>query len=180
MCYQCRINPVYEFTNKRKVCRNCFIKWFEKKFLYTIRKFNMLEKGDIVFYENKKDFCSVVLGEVLKIVESKGRIKLTQKKRYDKFAKSSTLDDSAFEILNSFLLKNNKNLKEILPIYKKNIKPLYLFLDKEILLYAKLKNLKFKKIKKKKDRISEFLNESEKKHPEIKRAIVNGFLKFQK
>jgi hypothetical protein len=51
-------------------------------------------------------------------------------------------------------------------------------LDEEILLYAKLKKLKFEKYKVKKDKIREFEDEFEKKHPEVKRAIVNSLLEL--
>ena len=47
MCKLCKTKPVYEFTNQRKLCKACFIHWFEKKFLYTIRKFNMIRFGNI-------------------------------------------------------------------------------------------------------------------------------------
>jgi hypothetical protein len=46
------------------------------------------------------------------------------------------------------------------------------------LLYAKLKNLKYKNIKKKEDKLNNFLNNFEKKHPEVKRAIVNSILEL--
>jgi len=62
------------------------------------------------------------------------------------------------------------------------IKPLYLFLDEEVLLYAKLKKLKFKKEikgkKTKKDKISNFIDDLEVKHPEIKHAIINSYLEL--
>jgi hypothetical protein len=178
MCKQCQTNPVYEFTNKRKLCKNCFIHWFEKKALYTIRKFNMLNKGDVVSYEKKSDFRSVVLGEILKLIAEKGRINLTSGKKFTKIAIQNTIDLIAYEIINELINGKNKNLKKLLPAENKFIKPLYLFLDKEILLYAKLKKLKFEKCSEKKDKISEFINELEKKHPEVKRAVVNGFLKL--
>jgi tRNA(Ile)-lysidine synthase TilS/MesJ len=64
-------------------------------------------------------------------------------------------------------------------VNKDEIKPLYLFLDDEVLLYAKIKNLKFKAQKEnKKDDISIFLNELEKKHPEIKRAVINQYIEL--
>jgi tRNA(Ile)-lysidine synthase TilS/MesJ len=72
--------------------------------------------------------------------------------------------------------KNVSELKNYLPIQGNIIKPLYLFLDSEILLYAKLKGLKFKQKKKKGDKIQRFEDEFEKKHPEVKRAIVNSLL----
>jgi tRNA(Ile)-lysidine synthase TilS/MesJ len=73
---------------------------------------------------------------------------------------------------------NVSELKKNLPSYENAVKPLCLFLDEEILLYAKLKNLKFRKAQEKKDKIRNFEDEFEKKHPEVKRAIVNSVLKL--
>ena len=84
----------------------------------------------------------------------------------------------AGEITNTLIKKNMNELKKISPMENRIIKPFYLFLDEEVLLYAKLKNLKFKKRKEKKNKISNFIDSLEKKHPEIKRAIVNSFLKI--
>lgn len=185
MCKICEIKPVYEFTNKRKLCKTCFIRWFEKKFLYTIRRFEMIKKGETIGYFKKNDFRSVVLEELLKMFTKKSPIKLvkiSQKKNtINKIAISETTDTQATEIIKIIIKDNSQKLQKNIPISKKEIKPLYLFLDKEVLLYAKLKKLKFKKsIKQKKDIISEFINELEKKHPEIKRAIIKSNLKLNK
>ena len=91
---------------------------------------------------------------------------------------TSSLDSESNDIVNLIILGNTSNLKKSLPVEKNVIKPLYLFLDEEILLYAKLRNLKFKKHKIKKDKINNFLIEFEKNHPEVKRAIVNSLLKL--
>jgi len=57
------------------------------------------------------------------------------------------------------------------------IKPLYLFLDKEVLLYAKLRGLKFGDVEeKRKDNISLFIDEMEKLHPEVKQAVIASYL----
>ncbi|MFH1801792.1 MAG: hypothetical protein ABH804_03115 [archaeon] len=179
MCHICNTKPVYEFTNKRKLCKNCFIKWFEKKALYTARKFNMLNKGDFVCYKKSSDFRDVVLENTLKMFAEKGRIKLTKGRKYDKFAIPVTINLTAYEFADKIINKSVKNMNEFLPKNKKIIKPLYFFLDEEVLLYVQLKKLKFKKIKeKKKDKISQFINELEKKHPEVKRAVVSSYLKL--
>lgn len=172
MCYLCKIKPVYEFTNKRKVCGNCFVKWFDKKIFYTIRRFEMLSNGDLVNYEKGNGFREVVLENVLKMVAEKGRIKLTKGKKFDKVAIPITTDLMAYNSFNEFINGNIENLKK----NKKIITPLILFLDKEVLLYAKLKKLKFEKDKKRESKTKIFVNYLEKKHPEIKRSIVNGFL----
>ncbi len=179
MCKLCETNPVYEFTNKRKLCKRCFINYFQKKILYTIRKFNMIKNGDVVLYKKKNDFKSVVLREMLKFVSDKTDIILTTSgRKSEKIAVASSIDSEAEKIVKILINGNASELKNFLPVYGKIIKPLYLFLDEEILLYAKLKNLKFKKSKEKKGKIKDFEDEFEKRHPEVKRAIVNSILEL--
>jgi len=179
MCNTCKTKPVYEFTNKRKLCKNCYIHWFEKKSLYIIRKFNMLKNGDVVTYSKTNDFRSVVLEDILKMIAEKGRINVIANKvsqiKITKFAIPTTIDMTADEILKS-IIKKSVDLAETKPVHKKTIKPLYLFLDKEILIYAQLKKLKFKIPKERENKIAKFLDELERKHPEIKRAVVNSYL----
>lgn len=188
MCKICEIKPVYEFTNKRKICKNCFIRYFQKKFLYIIRKFEMINRGDTVGYNNECGFRDVVLEDLLKMFSEKGIVEIVKllksevgsRKSDFKFAISSTIDFEADKIVHILVKGDVKNLKEIAPTNKKIIKPLYLFLDKEVLLYAKIKKLKFKKEKKSGDELSMFVESLEKKHPEIKRAILNSYLELYK
>ena len=188
MCKQCEKNPVYEFTNQRKLCARCFIRYFQKKVFYIIRKFKMIKKDDVIGYENKGDFRGVVIEDVLRGFAEKAMIelvKLPNRRKTNKIAITSTIDLESNKIINSLIYDKLNKLKEVSPVEKINnqtfIKPLYLFLDEEVLLYAKLKRLKFlKKQKLPKNKVFEFINELEKKHPEIKRAIVNTYLKLYK
>ena len=180
MCKNCEIKPVYEFTNKRKLCRRCFVRYFQKKFFYIIRKFGMIRNNDVVGYKSKGDFQSVVLEYVLKMFAEKSMIDLVKmpgKKKLDKIAITSNIDLESDKIIR-VIIKGDADLKKVSPVDKKIIKPLYLFLDKEVLLYAKLKRLKFKRVRKTKDKIRKFIDELEKKHPEVKRAIVNSYLEL--
>ena len=260
MCRQCELKPVYEFTNKRKLCKRCFIRYFQKKVLYTIRKFEMIGKEDVVGYDvsgthhqvgpeevglkegciplwarepatqapknillniftkgahfartpkhfSKKMFTrGIVLEDVLKMFAEKAIVELvklpsntprvypeksfskifTKGRKLDKIAIASTIDLQANEIICTLIQGEAKDLKKLKPVDGRIIKPLYLFLDKEVLLYAKLRKLKFVKNKKEavrssllerqKDKISNFIDELEKKHPEVKRAVVNSYL----
>lgn len=45
-CKLCEINPVYKLLNGEKLCKTCFIKYFENKVFKTIRKFNLFELDD--------------------------------------------------------------------------------------------------------------------------------------
>jgi hypothetical protein len=181
MCKLCEETPVYEFTNKRKLCKKCFIHYFQKKVLYTIRKFSMIH-GEIIGYSKRNDLKGIVLEDILKFASEKinfSLIKLPNKKA-EKIAVDSSIDTESEDIINNLINGNASNLKKDLPIEKNIIKPLYLFTDEEILLYAKIKNLNFKQERKKEDKIKNFINESEKKHPEVKRAIVNSLLELYK
>lgn len=180
MCKQCETNPVYEFTNQRKLCKNCFINYFNKKVLFTLRKYNLIKSGDIIAYQKRNDFRSVVLETILKMISEKYGFKVVQlpDKKANKIAIASTLDLESHDIMKSLIDEDSSNLEKILPSEKNMIKPLYLFLDEEISLYAKLKNLKFRETKKHSDRINNLLNEFEKKHPEVKHAVVNSVLEL--
>ena len=74
MCHLCNTKPVYEFTNKRKLCKNCFIHWFEKKFLYINRKFGMIKRGDVIVIKGN-DYKNEVLKHILRNLKEFGMIK---------------------------------------------------------------------------------------------------------
>lgn len=177
MCQLCKTKPVYEFTNKRKLCARCFVNYFQKKILYTLRKFKMIRQGDIIGYKKTKDFKGVVLENILKFISEKSGVEVVvlPDKRANKIASDSSADSEAEEIINVLIRGKIFQLNKELPVEKNVIKPLYLFLDEEILLYAKLLNLKFSN----KEEKSTFIGEFEKKHPEVKRAIVNSLLKLE-
>jgi len=177
MCKTCQTKPVYEFTNQKKLCKNCFIQKKKKKALFTIRKFGMIRRGDVVSVKGK-GYRKIVLKYLLGILEEKGVIEI--KGKGNKIAVTSTLDSEANEIVEILIKGDVKNLKNLKPVEGKTIKPLYLFLDEEVLLYAKLKGLKFNEEKEKETKISEFIDDLEIKHPEIKRAVVNSYLGLYK
>jgi tRNA(Ile)-lysidine synthase TilS/MesJ len=179
MCKLCETNPVYEFANQRKLCKNCFIYWFNKKFLYTLRKYEMIKSEDKIAYENKGDFRGIVLEENLKQFGNRARIELIKNtKKYDKIALSSSLDQESYLFVKSLIENKLSKINDLLPKNKKEIRPLYLFLDKEIKLYAELKKLKYKKTKEKKSEWENFIDKLEESHPEIKQAIIQSYLKI--
>jgi len=192
MCKLCETKPVYEFTNKRKLCKKCFIKYFQKKVLYTIRRFEMLKRDEVIGYKHNLDFRNVVLENILEMFAEKWMIKIVElrsqahdinkqlidNKRISKVAIGQSIDLTAYKIINTLINKSAKNFGDVAPTESKIIKPLYLVLDKEVFLYAKLKDLKFKKENTEKDEISNFIDRLEINHPEVKRAIVNGYLEL--
>ncbi|VVB82839.1 Uncharacterised protein [uncultured archaeon] len=140
----------------------------------------MIKTEDIIGYKKTNTLKGVVLEDLLLLLNKKYGtevIKLPNKKA-TKIASDSSIDSESNEIVNLIIEKNSTGLKKELPVEKNLIKPLYLFLDEEILLYAKIKNLKFKDEKIKKNKINNFLEEFEKKHPEVKRAVVNSVLEL--
>lgn len=180
MCKLCETNPVYEFTNQRKLCARCFVNYFQKKFLYTLGKFNMIKQGDVIGYKKSNDFKGVVLEYLLNFASRKYNFTLVKlPKKADKIAVDSSLDSESENIVNTLIKGNSLKLKKNLPVEGKIIKPLYLFLDEEILLYARIKKLGFSRdVLGKKNKIENFLDEFEKKHPEVKRAVVNSLLEL--
>jgi len=139
-------------------------------------------KPDVVGYENAGDFRGVVLEDALEFFSKKAMVeivKLPSKKKVTRKAISSTIDGQSDKMIHILMKGDINDLKEISPVIKKVIKPLYLFLDKEVLLYAQLKGLEFSEDNKvKRDEISMFIDDLEKGHPEIKRAIINSYLEL--
>jgi len=190
MCRQCALNPVYELTNKRKFCKNCFCRYFEKKVLHTIRKYLLLDNTKRVFVICKTIKGKIILNILDKIAKKRG-IEVIQSrsypktKKYERVAIEDCIDDEAFSII-FVMMGKNPSFDFIGPKIKKGnlifIKPLYYCLDREIKLYAKINSIKGKtKLPEKnplKSRISDFIDFMEEKHPEIKNAIVNSMLEI--
>ena len=173
------------------------MRYFQKKVLYTIRRFGMIKKGDVIMCKRANDFRSVVLEDVLNVVEKKAPVKIVNSstKKVNKIAVNMTADLVAEEIVKELIKGKIKDVERFAPMNKKEIKPLYLFLDEEVLLYArlrskfcipkgmcqhyaKLRKHKFKKERLKVNKIREFIEGLKKKHPEVKHAIVNSYLKI--
>lgn len=190
MCRQCALNPVYELTNKRKFCKNCFCRYFEKKVLHTIRKYRLLDDTKRVFVICKTIKGKIILNILNKIAKKRG-IEVIQSrsypktKKYGRIALEDSIDDEAFSIIFAMMGKN-PSFYFIGPDIKKGnrifIKPLYFCLDKEIELYAKINSIKGKTRLPEKNalklKISDFIDFMEEKHPEIKNAIVNSILEI--
>jgi hypothetical protein len=184
MCKLCETKPVYEFSNGRSVCARCFLNWFGKKFFYTIRKFEMIGRGESVGYKSSGDFRGAVLEHMLKVWTERAGVELHNNKG-NRIAISVTSDLESYEIINSLIKGKAKKGGPVegapkgVPFSKgKIIKPLYLFRDEEVLLFAKLRRLRYKKTKENGNKISEFVDELEKKHPEVKHSIISSWLKI--
>ena len=78
-CKNCSINPIIQLTNSNiKLCKSCFIRYFEKKAFKTIHQFNLIDKKDkiAVAISGGKDSLSV-LNLLNKLAEKRMDIKLT-------------------------------------------------------------------------------------------------------
>ena len=61
-CKKCETTPIYKLLNGEKLCKLCFIKYFENKVFKTIRKFNLLKLNDkiVVAVSGGKDSITVL------------------------------------------------------------------------------------------------------------------------
>ncbi len=130
----------------------------------------MIKKNDKIIISKKKDFRNIVMNHLL---EKFFQDRLSKKGNTITIA--STIDSETEEFLENLTENTFAKIQK-----KKNeIRPIHLFRDKEILLYARLINLKFNKRKKKKEKnLSKFLDELEKKHPEIKWSVMKSYSKL--
>ncbi len=260
-CKQCSEYPVYQGQHHEPLCKNHYIKYFEKKVFKTISKYQMLENGDkvavalsggkdssvLLYLLNKfreqyqgfelsavlidegipnyreitkrdaQKFCKQ-LGIPLQIITFKQEIgkklhQLTQGKnpcatcgvlrRYflnkgarnlhaSKIATGHNADDEAQSIWMNAIKGNLEFSAKLGPItgmiahekFVKRIKPLYFMLEKEVLIYAKLKNLPVTFVECPNTKMSfrnemgRILNELEAKYPGTKQSILNSFLEI--
>lgn len=107
-----------------------FIKYFESKVLYTIRKFRL--------FHSLKGKCNINFSiQELFSQEKIGDIKISRE----------CLDDISVLILQAMIEQSGKKkLKELLPLTyrpKKLIRPFYLMSREEMILYSKLKHLRY-------------------------------------
>lgn len=159
-CKNCLNNPVWRFTNKKQLCRNCFLDYFERKVFATIRKFNLMPKNKIFFIKKDNSVNTNVLIQVLG-------------KRFQvQFFKRASIDTSSISnIANSIfsrILNGNFNSK------LENKSPLFYLTEKEIDLYAQLNRLKGKKTKENK-KIKELFSKFKAKNPDLEHNVVNAY-----
>ncbi|MEA3378624.1 MAG: TIGR00269 family protein [Nanoarchaeota archaeon] len=73
-CKKCELEPVYKLSSGVKLCKSCFLKYFEKKVRKTIRIYNLIKKGDkvIVAVSGGKDSSTIL--EILSKLHLKNKI----------------------------------------------------------------------------------------------------------
>jgi len=130
------MKTVWTFTNQRELNKSQFLDYVERKVFRTIRKYQMLTKNKNIILNKSQNLNTVVLK---KILQTKFQVK--------QLAKPNLLSDNLSQIAENIF----KNILK--GEFKKKLKtnnPLLYLSDKEIELYAKLKNIKG--IKRKQDK----------------------------
>jgi len=129
-CKNCKEKPVIKLGNSNiSLCKNCYIKYFEKKVKKTITDFDLIEKDDhiVVACSGGKDSTSL-LYLMKKITEKRKDIKITalaidegihgyrneSLKFLTEFCKNNQVDLKIFSYKEEF----GKSLDEILKTYK--------------------------------------------------------------
>jgi len=122
------MKTVWTFTNKKELDKNQFINYFERKIFRTIRKFKILPKDKIFKIKKSNDLNTIILK---KILETKFQVKYSTKPN----TSSDNLSQIAEDIFKN-IIKGNFNNPQ------KTNAPLIYLSDKEVELYANLKNIK--------------------------------------
>ena len=153
------VKHVWQFTNQRKLTKQEFIRYFEKKVKSTIRKYDM--PINLIKSNNLK---SNIINNITKdLLVKKGKLS------------DDNLNDVSVGILYIMIYGNEKELEKLKP---KN-QPLYFLSNKEILLYAKLVGINGELVEKKGKMkgIDAFIIKLEEKNQDIRLNIVNGLLR---
>jgi hypothetical protein len=119
---------VWTFTNQKELTKSEFINYFERKVFRTIRKHQLLPSDKIFTLKKQNDLNTIILK---KILETKFQVKFSTSPNIS----SDNLSESAENIFKK-IIKGNFKIKP------KTNAPLIQLSDKEVELYAKLKNIK--------------------------------------
>jgi hypothetical protein len=152
---------VWEFTNQKKLTKNEFISYFERKVYKTIRKQNILSKKREITLKKSENLNSKV---IKKILEKKFIIK----EKNNSEINDENATDISYNCLENILKGNYTKL------FNQKIKrPLYYLTDKETELYAKLTNTKGKKKKRKKE-VQKLFEKFSKKNQDLEQNIIKA------
>ncbi len=161
-CKNCKTKPIWEFTNQTRLCKNCFTDYFEMKVFKTIRKYQMLPENRIIKLEKNSTINTNILKYIL---EKKFKVRFSVKPNFS----SKNLSQSAEKIFSNILKGKFKG-----PTPTNPPKPLYFLSNKEIKLYASLKEIKGK-LPKQDKKIQELFQKFLTKNPDLEHNIINAF-----
>ncbi|MDP2947217.1 MAG: hypothetical protein Q8N88_03810 [Nanoarchaeota archaeon] len=155
-------NFVWQFTNQKKLTKNEFIGYFEKKVFRNIRKYEMLPKNRLIKLKNSSDLNTTILKQIL---EQKFKIEFSIKPNFS----SENLSEVAEKIFKNILVGKFTGPKP----KDKISRPLYFHSDKEVELYAELKNISGKK-RKPDDKIRSLFEKFIGKNPDLEINVVKA------
>jgi hypothetical protein len=127
------MKTVWTFTNKRELDKNQFIDYVERKVFRTIRKHQILPQDKVIILKKANTLNAQILKQIL---QTKFQVKHSTKPNIS----TDNLSQAAEDIFKKITKGNFKNKP-------KTNAPLIQLSDKEIELYAKLKNIKGEKRK---------------------------------
>ncbi|MFA5060767.1 MAG: hypothetical protein WC494_00425 [Candidatus Pacearchaeota archaeon] len=157
---------VWKFTNQRELNKKEFINYFERKIFRTIRKYGMLPKDRIILLKKSDNLNYLVLKRVL---GGKFKVKFSNKPNFS----SENLSECAERIFINILKGKFTGPKP----KDKISRPLYFLSDKEIELYAKIKNIYGGK-RKSNRKIGKLIDKFSEKNQDIEINIVNAMEKI--
>lgn len=174
-CYLCKKEGNIEYQ-KRPICSSCFSRIIEKRIRKNARINKLFNKNDRILVLGKinKYFVESMLKDlpVKLFFRAKEDKEFIKKNRINKVVALWTLDDEA-----------NKFIKGVFSAKKvkanKKIKLLVNVSDKELEMFSKSNKIKFNPNKKDKD-VQKFLDNVEKKHPNIKFNLLRNINELNK
>jgi tRNA(Ile)-lysidine synthase TilS/MesJ len=168
-CYLCNKAAKIKQQKGRAVCNQCFVRLIEKR----IRKQTRLEKS----FKPKDKI--LVLGDVadylVKSITKNMNIRIFSRKnkKINKIVVEHTLDDELNQFVKE-IFQNKKHKKQ-----GKTIKILKNITDKDIMLFAKIKGLRFKPNKKDK-KFQDFLDQVQARYPNAKYNLLRNMEELRK
>ena len=121
------MKSVWRFTNGRELTKLEFINYFERKVFRTIRKYSLLPKNKIFILKKNNNLNTIILKQIL---ETKFQVKYSKTPNIS----ANNLSQVAEDIFAN-ITKGNFN-------YSPKPSPLINLSDKEIEVYAKIKEIK--------------------------------------
>lgn len=170
-CANCKNEGDIELKYLGKwVCNSCFMRIFEKRFKHTLREYEMIRRHRVVKIKRGPFY------KLAKYLFEELGVKVSNKGRY---VNTVTLDDQSVLALRAFFECRPELLKEIGPIGKGNeIRPFFRIPREEMYIYAQLKGIKVKEVKKEND-VEKFLEKIEEIRPGVKFSIINSILRMK-
>ena len=154
------MKTVWTFTNQRELNKSQFIDYIERKVFRTIRKYQMLPEDKIIKLEKSENINTVVLK---KILETKFQVKFSSTPNLSSDNLSQVAEDTFRHIL-----RGDFGYK--LPAEDH---PLIYLSDKELELYAQLKEIKGTKRKQDK-KIQALFNKFMKKNQDLELNVIKA------